>query len=73
MTPSSSINACSEAPSISAPGSTSLAPTAGTLNASPQALAWNMGTTISAVSRAETPMTSACSVMKVCSTLDRCE
>ena len=62
-----------DAPSIRAPGSTNFAPTAGTEKARPQALAWNIGTTASTVSRCDSPITSVCRVMKVCMKLERCE
>jgi hypothetical protein len=62
-----------EAPSIFGPGITSLAPAAGAEKGRPQALAWNIGTTTSTVSRTERPITSVCRVTRVCRKLERCE
>ena len=49
------------------------APTIGEVKASPQQLAWNIGTTGRITSREETPMASACAAIIECSTLERCE
>ena len=51
----------------------SFAPTAGHENASPQALAWNIGTTASTVSFTDRPMTSVCRVTRVWMKFERCE
>ena len=58
-------------PSIRAPGMTSLAPTAGPEKATPQALAWNMGTTGRITSAAPRPITSCCRVTRVWMKLER--
>ena len=73
VTPSVSRSSKIDSPSIFAPGMTSLAPTAGALKATPQALAWNIGTTGSTTSAAPRPITSACRQMKVWMKLERCE
>ena len=60
VTPSSFISVTSVAASpIFGPGNTSLVPTIGALYGRPQALAWNMGTTASTLSRPVTPTASA--------------
>ena len=61
------------APSMLAPGITSLAPVAGAAKAMPQALAWNMGTTGSTLSMERMPSASALLTASECSTLERCE
>ena len=73
VTPSVSSSSYSEAPSILAPGITSLQPEAGPTKAIPQALAWNMGTTGRITSEVLPPTTEDCSAMKVCRKLERCE
>ena len=60
-------------PSMPAPGSTILAPAAGTENARAQALAWNMGTMASSESSERKPKTSGWFAIRPCSTLERCE
>ena len=49
------------------------APIMGEVSASPQQLAWNIGTTGSIMSREETPMASGVAAIIECSTLERCE
>ena len=55
------------------PGITSLAPAVTAPNGMPHALAWNIGTTGSTVSRCPRPSPSVISVASECSTVDRCE
>ena len=57
----------------SAPGMTRVAPVATPAWASPQALAWNIGTTGRITSRSQAPRVSAIIVPKVWSTIDRWE
>ena len=52
---------------------TSFDPAAGAVNASPQALAWNMGVIGRMVSFWPMPITSACREMKVCRKFERWE
>ena len=73
VTPSVSSSSKIEAPSILAPGMTILAPVPGAENATPQALAWNIGTTGRITSRCDRPITSGCRVIRVWRTLERCE
>ena len=73
VTFSDSISSYSEAPSILAPGSTSLAPAIGTLWARPQQLAWNIGTTGMITSLAEMPIMLGMVAIMAWRTLERCE
>ena len=52
---------------------TSAAPVIGEEKASPQLLAWNIGTIGSTVSREDSPIASGCNDNMVCSTFERCE
>ena len=73
VTPSVSSSSCTEGPSSFWPGITSLQPAAAQENVRPQALAWNIGTTGSTVSRADSPITSTPRVTRVCRKFERCE
>ena len=55
------------------PGMTSAAPFIGAVKASPQQLAWNIGTTGMMTSRDDTPMASPMLAIIECSTFERCE
>src|SRR5579862_1481115 len=68
-----SSNSKIDGPSSLAPGITIAAPIIGEVKASPQQLAWNIGTTGRITSREETPMASAGAAIIECSTLERCE
>ena len=57
----------------SGPGITRSAPAATAAWASPQALAWNIGTTGSTRSASRTPMPSASIAPNVCRNVERCE
>ena len=56
-----------------APGITMVAPCIGEVSASPQQLAWNIGTTGSTTSRLDIPMASGALAIIECSTFERCE
>ena len=73
VTRNSSSNWKIEAPSIFMPGMTSAAPFIGAVSASPQQLAWNIGTTGMMTSRDDTPMASPMLAIIECSTFERCE
>jgi hypothetical protein len=68
----SASSAYTEGPSSAGPGSTRRAPTMGAAKASPQELAWNMGTTASTASRAPSGSASAWQDMSACRKLERC-
>ena len=60
------------APSSAAPGNTNFAPTKGTANGSPQAFAWNSGTTGRTVEDGVSPTSAAnVSMPKVCNSIER--
>ena len=61
------------APSMRAPGMTSLVPPAGPAKAMPQALAWNIGTTGRITSLGEAPSTVDCMPSSVWMKFERCE
>ena len=73
VTRSDSMRSASAGALRSGPGITRVAPVATPAWASPQALAWNMGTTGRITSRSLTPSVSDIIAPKVWSTIERCE
>ena len=72
VTFSSSMRAASEGAERSGPGITRLAPAATAAWASPQALAWNIGTTGRIRSGSATPRPPAAMAPSVCRNVERC-
>ena len=73
VTPSDSNSSYSDLPSSAAPGNTILAPDSSTEYGRPQALTWNIGTTGSTVSAADTLSAFGIAEPYECSTVERCE
>ena len=73
VTCSCSNNSYIDLPSSAGPGNTILAPVSGTEYGKPQALTWNIGTTGSTASRADTFSASGMVEAYECSTVERCE